>query len=386
MKVIYAQEEIPKLFTKAIFLAGPSPRDLDILSWRPEAIRLLALLNYDGIVFNPEFRDREKAAREGFVRDKQIEWEEIALNMADCITFWVPRVLKGMPAFTTNDEWGVWKNLGKVVFGAPDYAEKVEYQQYYANKLGIKPHNNLVEVLKEAVDMVGEGAFRENGERYVPVFIWNKSEFKNWYSSLKQAGNRLDKAKVVWSFWIENGVKVAFFWALHVDVYIAKEDRHKINEVVLSRPDIATIVMYKLGKTLEETEIVLIREFRSPVSNETGYVLEIPGGSSFKPVGDPVLLAADECHEETGLKVDASRIVMHNIRQMVSTLSAHKAHLFSVEITEKELAWLKAQQGIAHGVEADTERTYVEIMKLRDILDQSLVDWSMLGMILSVVR
>jgi hypothetical protein len=76
---------------------------------------------------------------------------------------------------------------------------------------------------------------------------------------------------------------------------------------------------------------------------------------------------------------------MHTARQMVATLSAHKAHLFSVEIGDKELDLLRSQEGTAHGVVEDTERTYVEIRTLREILENNLVDWSMLGMILSVL-
>ena len=70
---------------------------------------------------------------------------------------------------------------------------------------------------------------------------------------------------------------------------------------------------------------------------------------------------------------------------MVATLSAHNAHLFSAEINSEELELLRFQQNIAHGVIEDTERTYIEIKKLGEIRRQSNVDWSMLGMILSVV-
>jgi hypothetical protein len=66
-------------------------------------------------------------------------------------------------------------------------------------------------------------------------------------------------------------------------------------------------------------------------------------------------------------------------------MSVHKAHLFSVEITEEELDWLREQAGVAHGVAEETERTYVEITTLGEIRRNANIDWSMLGMILQVL-
>jgi len=49
-------------------------------------------------------------------------------------------------------------------------------------------------------------------------------------------------------------------------MYIKSEDRHKTNEVVLSRPDISTVVGYlPHSDDLMETEVVIVREFRSPL-------------------------------------------------------------------------------------------------------------------------
>ena len=174
---------------------------------------------------------------------------------------------------------------------------------------------------------------------------------------------------------------------MYVDVVVRRENRHKTYEVVSARPDIATVVVDRRGKTLLDTDVVLVKEFRSPVSNSRGFAYEIPGGSSFKPGGNPRQLAADECNEETGLRIDASRMRPHDSRQLIATLSAHHAHLFSVEVTEKEIAELRAMIGVAHGVVEDTERTYVEVKKLGEIMQSdSGVDWAMLGMILFVLN
>ena len=381
MKIVYAKESPPKGVRKSIFLAGPTPRAQDVQSWRPGACKLLKEAGYDGVVFSPEPRNGKW---QGEYTD-QVEWEERCLHMADCILFWVPREIEKMPAFTTNTEWGVWQNSGKVVFGAPPDAVEVRYQQYYAEKLRVPSCSSLADTVKAAIELIGEGALRTGGEREVPLYIWRTPHFQQWYQAQRQAGNRLDGARVEWTFRGGPRKSFVFFWALHVDVFIASENRHKTNEVVISRPDISTIVMYRRGDSLNDTDIVIVREFRSPAATSDGFVREIPGGSSFKARGKPLELVADECREETGLAVDAERIKQHEIRQVTATFSTHKAHLFSVEITDEELVYLRSQVGIAHGVVEDTERTYAEVMKLGDIRQDSKVDWSVLGMILSVV-
>ncbi len=381
MQVVYAKEAAPQSFSKSIFLAGPTPRSQDVESWRPKAIQLLREAGYDGVIFSPEPRGGIWAS--GY--DDQVEWEDKGLNMADCILFWVPRDLETMPAFTTNTEWGNWQDSGKVVFGAPYDASKVRYQMHYAKKLKVPTVVTLEEAVLSALKIIGDGSLRTNGEREIPLYIWKTGHFQQWYNAQKQAGNRLDGAKVEWTFRVGPERNFVFFWILHVNIYIASECRHKTNEVVISRPDISTIMMYHRGKDLNDTDVVLIREFRSPAATSDGYVWEIPGGSSFKPGGNPRELAANECEEETGLELAPERIKCHHTRQMTATLSAHKAHLFSVEITEEELDYLKSQQGIAHGVLEDTERTYVEIMKLSDIKKDNKVDWSTLGMIMLVL-
>jgi len=110
--------------------------------------------------------------------------------------------------------------------------------------------------------------------------------------------------------------------------------------------------------------------------------MEVPGGSSFKPNMDPCLNAAKELKEETGLEVsDLNRFRRLGSRQLTATLSTHHAHLFSIELTEKEMEFLEGKKGLAQGVLGDTERTYVEIQTLRALWANNEVDYSMLGMI-----
>lgn len=54
------------------------------------------------------------------------------------------------------------------------------------------------------------------------------------------------------------------------------------------------------GAQMLDTEIIVIKEFRSPCRNGDGFVYELPGGSSFKPTSDVLQTAADELFEETG--------------------------------------------------------------------------------------
>jgi len=109
------------------------------------------------------------------------------------------------------------------------------------------------------------------------------------------------------------------------------------------------------------------------------------------PNVDPLELASDEFCEETGYttktgcSIEPLRFKNFGARQVAGTLSTHKAHLFALELDAEELAWFKEQAalGVAHGVEGDSERTYVEIHRVGDLLETGQVDWSMMGMILT---
>lgn len=382
MEVIYALEDFPDIVVKSIFLAGPTPRTSSVDSWREDALKILRTQGFDGTIFVPEPRD-------GIFSQSytdQIQWEDEALNRADCILFWVPRDMVTLPGLTTNHEHGEWFKSGKVVLGVPfPLPPHCRYLLYKADKESVQTATTLEETVENALNLVGEGSLRTDGECHVPLYVWQTDSFQAWYQAQKRAGNRLDGARVEWTFRVGPDRKFVFFWILHVDVYIANENRNKTNEVVLSRPDIATVVMYKPAPELRDSIVILIREFRSPASTEDCFVREVPGGSSFKPTDNPLQLAADEVYEETGLRINDTRMIACGSRQLVATLSAHKAHLFSVEIRQDELDWLQTQTNVAHGVIEDTERTYVEIRTLGEIIDGNFVDWNMLGMILSVL-
>lgn len=379
MQVVYARQPFPTKTTKSIFLAGPTPRSSLVPSWRPQAVEMLRAMGYDGDVYVPE----DASGSPQFDYMNQVEWENEGLERADCIVFWIPRALATMPALTTNDEWGFWKNSGKVVLGTPEGAERVRYQRYYAEKLKVPLADTLAATLINATNMIGAGAARSGAECQVPIGIWNTAAFQGWYANLKAAGNRLDGARVEWSFRV-GPKQFPVLYTMWASVHIAAENRNKINEVVFFRPDVSNVVLYRKRATLGETQVALVREFRTPVSNSEGFVYELPGGSS-KAATDPRVVAVEEIHEETGLSLAPERLRVVESRQLAATVSAHRSTVYAAELTEGELARLQADQGNVHGIEADSERTYVEVRSIDEIMKRDLVDWSALGMILRAV-
>jgi 8-oxo-dGTP pyrophosphatase MutT (NUDIX family) len=167
-------------------------------------------------------------------------------------------------------------------------------------------------------------------------------------------------------------------------VWIEDEKREKINEIIIGRPDIAVVVAYYPAKRLDDTLVLCIREFRSAAVSVDGKVLELPGGSSGKEMGMDEL-AAEELEEETGLKVDPKRLVEAGSRQLLSTLATHRAHLYVLELSEQEVEQLRRLNGIFLGVETDSERTFPELHSLGEIRAEGLLDWSTLGMVMSVL-
>jgi len=391
MQVIYYKEEMPDKVTSSIFLAGPSLRPEnkgDNESWRKAAIRILEDKGYNGIVFCPE--NREGNFDDDHNYEETVKWEDKHLHVADCILFWIPRDLEKLPGFTTNDEWGFWKSTGKVVLGAPTEAVKVKYQKYYAKEYNVPFSTSLPETIQLAMEQIGDGAERTGGERFVPLYVWNTDSFQHWYKAQTEAGNRLDWARLLYNFRPKNKSFV-FLWVLQVHVYIASEDRVKSNEFVLARTDISSVCLYYKGPgtyplddILPDTQVVLIKEFRSPARTEDGFIRELPSGSSKKD-RDPLLVAVEELKEETGFDINPKRLSQVGTKQLAGTLSAHTSTLYAVELTESELNWFKDQEGQVHGNIEDSERCFIEVVKIKQLMNNNLVDWTTLGQILTAV-
>lgn len=392
MKIIYTGEDIPDVINKSLFLAGPSLRpeqEDEIESWRNDAIKILEDKGYDGILFIPETRTGK--FEKDFDYDEQVEWEDRCLNIADCIVFWVPCDLSKdshgnskLPAFTTRVEFGAWCDSGKCIFGAPPNAEKVRYLQKYAEKYNAGNYDTLSDTLQAAMDMVKNGCDRTGGERYVPLLIWNTPSFQSWYKAQINAGNVLESAELLYSF--RPGFKnFVFLWILKVAVYITAEKRSKTNEFVLARTDTSSVLLWYPSKSIEDCQIAIVKEFRSPAATEDGFIYELAGGSSHSTTDSPESTASKEVFEETGMMIDTNKLKFIQARQVCGTLSSHKCYLYSYELSKDELDWLKSQDGIVHGVEADTERSFVEVSSVKDLLDSSNLDWANVGQMLSVL-
>jgi len=379
MQVVYANQAFPRSFTRALFLAGPTPRSAEVSSWRPEALRILSERAYDGVVFLPE--DAAGVYAHDYL--DQVEWEEKALHLADAIAFWIPRDLATLPGFTTNVEWGVWHDSGKAILGAPARAPKLRYLTHYADKLAIPRASTLEATIDAALSQMGPGALRTEGECEVPLFVWQRPEFQQWYAAQRRAGHRLDGARLLWHFRPRRNPH-PFCWALKAKLYIPEENRHKAGEVVISRSDIASVLAYHRGSSLEDTRVVLVREVRSNAATNDGFVHELPGGSSLDAHLDARALAAEELEQETGVNLAIERFTAHAPRQCMATFSTHRAALYSIELTGDELARFVAHAGRRFG-EHDSERTYVEVRTVADILGAEDVDWTHVGMILSVL-
>ena len=148
MIVNYSNQEIIK-GEKSIFLAGPTPREKDIISWRNEAIKILENLGFDGIVYVPEYSSWKP--KTDYV--DQAMWERVGLSNATIIAFWIPRHLPDMPAFTTNVEFGYRLHTGEVVYGRPNDAEKIKYLDWlYKLDYNEEPIDSLEELLNVCIE------------------------------------------------------------------------------------------------------------------------------------------------------------------------------------------------------------------------------------------
>jgi len=147
VKVVYAGD--PTLGNPSVFLAGPTPKDENTLSWRPEAVNILEGLGFEGYVYVPEPKEGHMGKWPGY--EDQCEWEQVHLDNATCVLFWVPRDMTSMLALTTNVEFGLYARSGKVVLGYPPGAPHNRYMTFCANKWDIPLYSTLRSTLTGAI-------------------------------------------------------------------------------------------------------------------------------------------------------------------------------------------------------------------------------------------
>src|ERR1700722_12775254 len=373
---VWAGQQPPEFWDASVFIGGSMPAPAPSAApWQAEVITLLR----DGwtgagrlVVFvsEPDGHGRDVVAED------LINWHRHALDAADVVMFWWPD--------NTDPQWrsaslAAWGDSSRVVHGTPPNTSLSGYLTKYADAQAISSATTLAELASIGLEKIGRGARRAAGERDVPLTVWRSESFQRWYSAQTAAGNNLLGARQVWTFSAGPLQASLIYWALHVRMYVQAEKRVKSNEVVISRPDISVMALYHRGPTIDDTSIVLVREFRSPASSPDGLVHELPGGSATTG-GSALDQAISETEEETGLTIEVQRIRSHGSRQLAATMSAHHAHLFAAEISDDELARLRASQMTPHGA-GGTERTWPEITTYRELREQHLVDWATLGMV-----
>lgn len=152
MIINYSDQEVIKN-SKSIFLAGPTPRGENTISWREDAVEILNKLGFDGVVYVPEYSTWKP--KEDYT--DQAMWERTALTNAGIILFWIPRSLPDMPAFTTNVEFGYWLHSNKVIYGRPNGAPKTKYLDWlYELDYNKKPIDDLEDLLKESINLIND--------------------------------------------------------------------------------------------------------------------------------------------------------------------------------------------------------------------------------------
>ena len=150
MRVNFSDEVVLK-GKKSIFLAGPTPREEKVASWRVDAVKKLEELGFDGVVFVPEYSTW--VPKTNYV--DQANQEREALTEANVILFWIPRSLPDMPGFSTNVEFGYWLHSKKVIYGRPDGAPKTKYLDWlYKTDYNEEPFNDLDKLLEYAVEII----------------------------------------------------------------------------------------------------------------------------------------------------------------------------------------------------------------------------------------
>ena len=377
---VYAGQQPPEYWDACVFVAGPARGpNASAAPWQPEVIALFReLWANDGrlVVFVAE---QASGARDG-IAGPLIDWYDHAIDVADVVMFWWPD--DADPPMLSTYLAG-WNDSQRVVHGTAPHAPHSRYLLQYADRHAMSAATTLAGTVRAVLDKIGAGARRSAGEREVPLTVWRSDSFQRWYAAQTSAGNTLLGARQVWTFSTGPRRRFLLYWALHVRVYVRAEDRVKSNEVVISRPDISVLALYKPGTTIDDTIIVLVREFRSPASTPDGLVHELPGGSG-PAAADALDQAVTETEEETGLTIDVQRLRAHGDRQLAATLSAHHAHLFAAEITGHELARVHATRSMPHGI-GDTEQTWTEVTTFGEIRKNRLVDWATLGMIAEVL-
>lgn len=365
---IAAPEPLPSSAGCTLFLAGPTPREPEVASWRPAALEQLEQLGYRGVVLDPERRTTH------YEYDSQVAWEAAALRISDVIVFWVPRDLATMPAFTTNVEFGMWITSNRVICGGPPNAPKNRYLAATAARHGVRWYDDLADLLSDAAVAAGGTAVRRDSvELAVPSPVARTAAHRRWAQQLRAGGHHLESIEHVAVMPAELGASPAV-WVAHPRIRVSGEDRTKGNEVVVFRPDTVAVAAHGPLDHTGGAEVVCVAEFRSA----NGMICELPGGSVDD--AEPRDAAAAELAEETGLRVPADRLIEVRAAAVHPTLVSQRCTLYRVELTGDELEAVRHRGRVGDLVD-DAEVTYPTVLHSGALADRGDVDWATIGQV-----
>jgi 8-oxo-dGTP pyrophosphatase MutT (NUDIX family) len=344
-------------------------------------LRLLAERGYSGIVLLPEPREKGTAISP----DRLSRWEDEALRHCDLILMWLPA--EALSDFAAIQRWGLLQRSGKLILGTPMHDGPLCQT---AERLRIPLAHSLEALMTLGQQLCRPGVYRRGGERSVPLSLWRSPSFQSWLSALVHAGHRLDGIDLEWTHRARGIGRPPFLWAIRPRVQLSGERGLQNGEVVIGRADISATVLYHRSKAtpLLATQVVLVREFRAAVRNHGGYAWMLPGGSAARASErhhDARATAAQEIREETGLELasDLLEPVPLGDRQLLASLSSHHGHLFRAALSNAQLATLLQTASAGRPLGATpSERCYVSVRRLEELLAEPDLDWSQLGMVL----
>ncbi len=372
LHAVYASDALPQAFAASLFLGGGAG------SWRQEALRLLAAQHFDGVVLLPEPRLPEVTLS----TEALWAWEEEALRRCDFILMWLP--LESLHDFATVEKWGMWQRSSKLILGTP--LREGTFLQTAARRR-IPVAHSLSELVHLGQQLCRPGALRRQGECTAPLSLWRSPSFQSWLRALGRAGHRLDSLEVEWTYRAHGVGRPPFLWAIRPRIQVHGERRQLGGEVVIGRSDISATVLYHRAASLDSTLVVVVREFRAAVRNHGGFAWMLPGGSAARAserAHDARATAAQEVFEETGLRLPPNQLepVALGDRQLLASLSSHHAQLFRAALSDAQLALLQktAASGLPLGA-TPSERCYVSVRSVAQLLADADLDWSQLGML-----
>lgn len=372
--VVCVGEPCPAGFAASIYLAGPADSE-----WRDELLSLLSSAGFDGVVFCPEPRPGSPAPD----ASRAEAWRADALACTDLL------VLRFGALDSSGSDclqlWADWQRSGRMIVCGPrqDGLSRAGASRIlFAETPG--------EVISLALRFLRPGALRRAGERTVPLSLWRSPSFQSWYRALSRAGHYLEQIDVEWTHRSRGMGRPPFLWAMRPRVRVRGERRQLSGEVVIGRADVSvTVLFHRPPNTAPlDTQVVLVREFRAAVRNRGGFAWMLPGGSAAQAGerrSDPRHTAVQEVFEETGLRLppDQLQVVHSGDRQLVASLASYHAQVFRAELTDEQIAGLRATAAAGKALGATpSERCFVTVRRLGDVLHDADFDWSHLGMLM----